>query len=406
MVSFCVDASLLGTDRHLVVSTEGYHWSILVPEATWHLSGNVKPESDWCLDTVLRLNSSKIDLQPPVRFSNAMALFQSGSSTVTLPPWQKVMPTAAHRAFVKGIIGQVAEVINKLPTDYYRNTWVPGNGAIRSLRPARIDEAMFQQLVAAKVGNVPIVKSFAPDYQGYAAPVTYDRFGTLTGRLTVKQGPGILTLKREYRNMLIPSDDGCIVSLDFAALEVRLLLYEAGKSCLDPDLYSMIARDIGQYDRKAVKGAVISELYGSSKHALGKVLGIEGRELDAFVKRIKSYFNTPELLKRIKTQFYETGHVINRYGRPVLIDDPLDHIFINYYAQSSGVDVTLLGFSQIVQRLAFEAPAVKPLYLLHDALILDVPSKHLDEVMSIKSVTVPGYVQSFPLKPERLSCTP
>ncbi len=405
MVSFCIDASLLGTDRHLVASSDGYKWCVTVPAGTWHLSGEIKPDSDWCLDTVLRLNNVRIDVTPPPKFSCAMSTFQSGSLFAPVP-WQKVMPTAAHRAFVKGIVDQMAVAINGLSTDYYRNTWVPGNGAIRALRPARIDEAMFQQLVAARVGNVPIVKSFAPDFQGYAAPIAYNRFGTLTGRLTVEQGPGILTLKREYRKMLVPSDDGCIVSLDFAALEVRVLLYEAGKSCLDPDLYRMIADDIGQYDRKAVKGAVISELYGSSKHALGKVLGIGGKELDAFVRRIKAYFNTPELLKRIKAQFYETGHVINRYGRPVLIDDPLDHVFINYYAQSTGVDVSLLGFSQIVNRLATDAPAVRPLYLLHDALILDVPKRHVDDVMSIRSVTVPGYVQSFPLKPERLSCTP
>lgn len=257
----------------------------------------------------------------------------------------------------------------------------------------------------AGVGNVKAVSTFVPDHAGFAAPVVYDRFGALTGRLTVTHGPSILTLKREYRDLLVSDTGGCIVSVDFAALEARVLLYEAGRRCDEPDLYGMIARDLG-YDRKAVKGAVISELYGSSKYALGKALGIEGRELNSFVRRVKAYFNTKELLSRIKAQFFETGRIINRYGRPVLIDDPMDHIFINYYAQSSGVDVTLLGFSLLVERLARECPGVRPLYLLHDALILDVPLKYLDEVMATRAVTVPGYVQAFPLKVERLSCTP
>jgi hypothetical protein len=400
VVPFCIDAAVLGTDRHLVCAESGYSWHVTVPAGTWHLSGQVKPDSDWCLDTALRLGGSSPDLSPPGRFVNAMALVMSGSSAPV--PWQRVMPAGAHRAFVRGIIDQVAVAMAKAPVDYYRGTWVPGNAVIRSLRPARVDAGRFQALVAAGVGNLATVQTFAPDFRGYAMPVTYDRFGTLTGRLTVTKGPNILTLKREYRDLLVPAGDGCIVSVDFAALEVRVLLYEAGRRCDEPDLYAMIAREIG-HDRKAVKGAVISELYGSSKFALGKVLGIEGRELNTFVKKVKAYFNTPALLKRIKAQFYETGRVINRYGRPVLIDEPQDHIFINYYAQSSGVDVTLLGFSQIVARLAEEAPGVRPLYLLHDALILDVPRRHLDQIMSVDHVFVPGYVQKFPIRAECVS---
>lgn len=401
VVCFCIDASLLGTDRHLVCAGSGYSWHLTVPNGTWHLSGRIKPDSDWCLDTAMRLGNAKLDLVPPVRFANSMAIVSSGSNPNLPVPWQKVMPARAHRAFVQGIVDQVAVAISKLPVDYYRGTWVPGNAVIRSLLPAKIDANRWQALVIAGVGNVKAVETFKPDARGHACPVTYDRFGSLTGRLTVTHGPSILTLKREHRDMIVPETDGYIVSIDFAALEARVLLYEAGRSCVEPDLYSMIARELG-YDRKAVKGAVISELYGSSKCALGKVLGIEGRELNAFVKKVKAYFNTSVLLKRIKSQFYETGYVINRYGRPVLIDDPLDHIFINYYAQSSGVDVTLLGFSLLVARLAKEAPGVRPLYLLHDALILDVPKQHLATVMALKSVVVPGYVQVFPVKTECL----
>lgn len=405
MVSFCIDAGVLGTEKHLLCSDGGFSWHVTVPGETWHLSGDIKPDSDWCLDSVVRLGGHELDLAVPGKFASAMAIVSSGSNPNRPLPWQMIMPARAHRAFVQGIIEQVAVAMAKSPTDYYRAAWVPGNAVIRSLRQARVDKERFQALVDAQVGNVKVVETFRPDFMGLAAPVTYDRFGTLTGRLTVTQGPSILTLKREYRDLLVPETDGCIVSIDFAALEVRVLLYESGRSCPDPDLYAMIAKDIGA-ERKAVKGAVISELYGSSKYALGKALGIEGKELNAFVRKVKSYFNTPALLKRIKQQFVETGRVINRYGRPVVIDEPLDHIFINYYAQSSGVDVTLLGFSQIVQKLAAEAPGVRPLYLLHDALILDVPARYLEQVMAVRSVVVPGYVQAFPLKVERLTCTP
>ncbi len=319
-----------------------------------------------------------------------------------------LMPARAHQAFVKGLVEGVTVAMDGLPVNYYRDTWVPGDRVIRSLQPARVDTAKWQALVDAKVGNVHVVETFKQDADGFARPITYDRFGTLTGRLTVASGPGIMTLKREYRDIIIPSTPGgCIVSIDFAALEARVLLYEAGRRCDEPDLYDMIAREMGgRVTRKAVKGAVISELYGSSKHALGAVLGIKGRELNDFVNQVKTYFNTAALLKRIKQQFVASGRIINRYGRPILVDEPLDHVMINYYAQSSGADVALLGFSQLINELAVDAPTVRPLYLLHDGLFLDVPHEHIERVLAIRSITVHGYVQKFYLKSERLACTP
>jgi len=400
----CVDSSLLGTKQHLVFTGTGFTWCRNVPKETWHLSGEIKRDSDWCLDTLFRLHSIVVDLLPPLKFVNAMKAVARDQIVV---PWQMIMPSTAHRAFTKNVIEKVVEAMSNLPTNYYRDTWVPGNTVLRSLQRARVDPQRVQSLIVEHVGNVSVVETFVGEDDGFASPVTYDRFGTLTGRLTVKHGPGILTLKREYRDIIVSSTPGgSVVSIDFAALEARVLLYENGRRCDDPDLYGMIARELG-YERNAVKGAVISELYGSSKAALGAALGIEGKDLVDFIKRVKTYFNTQLLLKRIKKQFIESGRIVNRYGRQIGVDDPLPHVFINYYAQSTGVDVTLMGFSKIVTMLAESCPGVRPLFVLHDALILDVPKVHIDEVYAIRSVTVPGYVQSYPLKVTKFaSCTP
>lgn len=407
MASFCVDAGVLGTDRHLVCSDTGFTWRMTVPDGVWHLTGTIKPQNDRCLDSLLRLAGVTVDLSPPVRFVNAATLVLSGSVLEGLsPPWSRMIPREAHRAFTKGIIDAVVVAMAQAPAGYFCDTWVPGNVVLRSLVPAKVDRARWQDLLDAGVGNARVVETFRPGADGFAGRTDYDRFGTLTGRLTVTGGPGILTLKREHRNILVPSTPGGrIVSIDFAALEARVLLYEAGRRCDDVDLYGSIAKELGGgITRKAVKGAVICELYGSSKAALGEALGIGGKELTDFVKRVRSYFNTAELLKRIKQQFVATGRIINRYGRPVSIDEPLSHIMINYYAQSTGADVALLGFSQVITRLVEQAPEVRALYLLHDGMFLDVPENRLEQVMAIDHVYVPGYVQKFFLKVE--ACTP
>lgn len=404
VVSYCIDSSLLGTENNLLCSEGTFTWVPTVPDDVYHLSGEVKPLHDRCLDTVFALNGISIDLSPPKRFVTAMQLVMSGSSVS--PPWQKVMPLTAHRAFMKHLVDSTVVAMAKADMTYYEGTWVPGNAVIRSLQPAKVNASMVSDLVASKVHNAYVIETFRPGKDGFAPRVSYDRFGTLTGRCTVSSGPSIQTLKKDYRNIIesVYGEKGRIVQLDFSSLEPRVLLYEAGRRCEDNDLYSSIASDLG-YDRKSVKGAVISELYGSSKFTLGKTLGIEGKELDSFVERVATYFNTGELLQRVKKQFFETGRMVNRYGRLINVDEPLDNVFINYYAQSSAADVALLGFSKIVSELATEAPRVRPLFLIYDALLLDVHEDDLAIVEKKTNVKVQGYVQRFPIKVETVSCT-
>ena len=402
--SFCIDSSVLGTEKHLLCKESAFAWLSSVPENTWHLSGNVKQDSDWCLDTVFKLAGISVETQPPAKFVNSIKKFVDDTEHI---PWRYLMPMSVHRAFMKNTIDNVTIAIDNLPMNYYRGCWVPGNSVIRALQPTKIDVVRWKAIIDSGPPTVGTVKTFHPNKNGFADKITYDRFGALTGRLTITSGPNIMTLKKEYRDVIAPSSrGGCIMCLDFAALEARVLLYEAGKRCEDHDLYGMIARELGNgISRKAAKAAVISELYGSSKDSLGKVLGMSGKELNTFIKQVKTYFNTAELLKRVKKQFVETGKIVNRYGRHVVIDEPLDHIMINYYAQSTGADVALLGFSKIVSELSINAPGVRPLFLLHDGLFLDVPAEYIETVSKIENVNVDGYVQKFILKAEKLNCT-
>lgn len=393
-----MDASLLGTERHLLCSDDGFSWRHFIPEETWHLSGKIKYANDWCLDSLLKLSKIELDTSPEKRFVKAMSIVSSGS----MVPWQLVMPSQNHKEYTKKIVEGVRGAMPKLCFDYFKGTWVHGNRVLRSLQRANVDRARYQSLVDEKVGNVSTVESFEPDQFNVADEVRYNRFGTLTGRLTVEKGPMILTLNRAYRDLISASPGGHIVSIDFSALEVRVLLYESGGSCDDEDIYESIARQIKR-ERKQVKGAVISELYGSSKKLLGKTLGMEGDELNAFVSEVKGYFDTKAIMVDKKTQFMNEGHVTNKYGRIVDVDNPQEHIFVNYFAQSTGCDVTMMGFAKIVSLLEKHAPNVRPLFMLHDAFILDVPNEDLDIVKRIKHVKVKGYEQKFPLKLEILS---
>jgi hypothetical protein len=393
----------LGTPSHLLCTSGTYRWVKDVPVPAWHLSGELKPGN--CLDTLLLLNGSSLEIEPPAQFVKVMETCMSGSGIT--PPWQKLMPKDSHHAFMRGIITQAEESLSSLDREYLEGPWMTGEAVLASLRPAHVDREIWKRLLADRVGNWRVVQTFQPNMLGQCKPVSYNRFGTRTGRLTSGAGPGILTLKRDYRNMLRSRhrEDGVIAYLDFCNLEARILLYESGGRCDDPDLYSYINREVfdGAMQREDIKGAVISELYGQSKWALGKRLGLTGKHLNHFIERVRMYFNTQKLLSRVKSQFVDEGYITNRYGRRVEIDEPLDRIFINSYTQSTGVDVTMLGFHQVIE--ATRRHRIDPIFLLHDAMLLDCHKDDLHHLRKINTVRIKGYVQSFPLSLELLGCT-
>lgn len=399
MESVCIDGVVLGTQKNLVIEDQTFTWSSSVPSGCWHLDGSIKDDSDRCLDTVFRLGHLDLSLLPPEQFVRQMSGLCSGPV-----PWHRVMPVWAHRAFIKRLVDDVVVAMAKAPLDYYRTAWVPGNRVYRSLHRASVDRDTWERIVAQGDGNVPAVMSFEPDSTGSSRSIAYDRLRTVTGRPVVVSGPQILTLKKEHRKMLrsVHGDRGSICMIDFAALEARVLLYEYGRRCDDVDLYGTMAKELG-YNRDDVKAAVLTELYGGGEHSLGTRLGISGNELRDFIRKVQVFFNTDELLARIKAQFIATGMIVNRYGRPIAVDEPLDHVFIAYYGQSTGVDVTMLGFDKVIEMLSVEAPRTRPVFVLFDALFIDVHEDDLPVVRSMTNVRVPGYVQRFHLRLEKIS---
>jgi DNA polymerase I-like protein with 3'-5' exonuclease and polymerase domains len=216
--------------------------------------------------------------------------------------------------------------------------------------------------------------------------------------LSVESGPSILTLKHEHRSIIAPSRvGGNIVMYDFHALEPSVLLYEAGKR-IDGDVYEHIAREVGGAPRAAVKQAVLARIYGQSREALREKLFGVIDDVDGFIEKVAAFFDVDKLLKRIKTQFLKSGRILNRYGRPIVVSDPLDRIFINYYAQSSAADVVMHGYKNVLDMMAIVAPNSNPIFLLHDALFVDCAPGELQKLQEISRIKVPGYVQKFTVR--------
>ena len=395
-VDLLLDASALGSKEHLLVSDDGFLKVARRPQGTWHYTGSLKQESELCWDTVIKLSSIPSP-SVPVRYVNMM---KSVAPSLEDVPWSHVLPQSVYRKYLNELVS-LRDRYDERSLRYYSSSWIKGNELLRKLRPARTDGSVIDDLLAGSVHNASVIETFRPRAGGYAPAPVYDRFGTVTGRLIVESGPNILLLKKEHKSVLRPSTaGGAIISLDFASLEARILLYESGGRCEGPDLYSDIAARLGGLPRSTVKAAILAELYGSSKNSLALTLGMTDSNLSNFIKMIGEIIDTRKLLSRLKSQFLAEGIITNKYGRRIEVARPQDNIFINYYAQSTGVDVALMGFNEILNRLGSDG--IRPLFVLHDALILDVREDRIGDVESIADVSVPGYEQRFPLKAEKL----
>ena len=214
-------------------------------------------------------------------------------------------------------------------------------------------------------------------------------------------------MKKEYRCVVDSQwgDDGKVVMIDFCQLEPSIMLYEAGNKRSSSDLYDSINIDLfnGQYERSDIKLALIASLYGQGEFMLMKNLGMKKDEVKEFTNRISQLFDKRNLTSRIKSVYSSTGHIINHHGRHLILEELTDHMFVNTYVQSTGVDVSLLGFSDLVNR--FDSKLCRPLFMIHDAVMLDCHSSIIDDVLNTTSVNVFGFNQQFAVKPEILSCT-
>ena len=238
------------------------------------------------------------------------------------------------------------------------------------------------------------LSSFNPT-SSYAKKVTYNRSSTMTGRLTVEKGPRILTLPARCRSILKSRfKSGLIMSIDFKSLEPRIArnLYEITKC---NDIYEEISKNLSFVaDRSVIKKAVICTLYGSRQKYLDNL----SRERSEEVFRVvNNYYNMSYILN-LASNIDSFGIRRNYFGRPIWnIKENRSHVIANNYIQSTAVDLTLNYFTDFVVDMCCDD--ILPIFLIHDALIIDVNTERLDD---IKEYIKKGYnhkeLGNFPLE--------
>lgn len=398
----CIDRSALGTPASLIINDDGtFEWG---NGSTCEVCLFDRESCDAPLEDLARIAGVKLDGLSVASASQARAFETLGVNSASVP-WFMAMSKEQFTDRIRMISQTVQDVFRDTLLGSYVKTYGQCRKFLRGLSRPTVDVSLLRQHVAecdSGLSVIKSIKSFTPEPDGLAPRVVYDQFSSATGRLTVEQGPSILTLPKSCKDMIKSTTGGSIYEVDFVSLEPRFVLHVMGKKP-PRDIYERIRQDVfgGDLTRKIVKTATISALYGSSAGLISELTGasVSARSV---VRRVKEYFSAEELGARLASEA-EQGTLHNHYGRPLIEmrRGESEAKLISYFVQSSCVDTALLGFSKLSD--SFKSLGARPIYVIHDAVLVDVPPGADSEFLELCSAGVDLSVGHFDLGVNKVS---
>ena len=399
-MEFVIGSDVIGSAADVCYKIESKEFSRADPKMNWVYTA--KNSDLLCINELFRLNKIKINTEPPQKYRNALRSIGISSTGI---PWRYVMPLDSYKSYCYRVASDISKHFEKLDKDYYADTFKPSGGVLKHLKRACIDKKKYLEHARSEASPaaLSVLESFEPLDDGLCKPVQYDRYSSKTGRLTVKSGPNIMILKKGYRDILKSSfKNGKIIQLDYSSFEARLALGLAGKKTNLNDVYTYISDALfgGTLKRDSCKTMVLGVLFGMGTEAMANLAGIDRGAAKSAKKKIKDYFNFNKTVQPLIESAESNGSIHNFYGRKIMADSLLPGKLFNLLVQSTGVDASLLGFSSFIQAALERQVEVRPLFVLHDALILDCPEssiQQIDEAIACAE-KIKGFEINFPIK--------
>ena len=384
-----VAKEFLGTDNHIIYDGSTYAWVSKQPKDAWTYGSK---SSDLDIGFIAKTVPDFSD--PFLNSSYANSFVQVGDRDAKIP-WCKVMPRHAFVESLQDLLDQLWFVITDDSNSYYREHLSSYYDILRQLGSPIIDKPVAIDIIKdERIGVASEISKFLPRTGGSAPRTVYSLTGSLTGRATVVSGPNILTLKKQNRKIFKSRyKDGKIIQIDISSLEPRIALSIFGREAPD-DIYSFICDELfgGKLERKHAKIAILSCIYGASKWTLSEKLP-DSVDTSKVMSEIKRYFGIEKLSRSLRKES-ESGFIRNVFGRK--IESSKSHV--NHYLQSSGVDVSFKIFRQVLDDMRGTGEDFTPLYVIHDAIVLDVSPGGYESarLVASKKFKVEGLSCSFP----------
>jgi hypothetical protein len=387
----------IGTENHMIISAGLIRWTHEISDRSYFVVGSPgRPDS---LEPLLRLYDIDIPDFVPERFRKS---FINISKPETVIPWRYILPKKVFKTNFKKYIEELSKIEKLFLESEYPKFFINSNELFNSLYKSKVDTTLLKKLL--KNNDSYALRNILSGSVGSFLDIPlYDRVSTKTGRLTIKKGPQILTLKKEFRSVFTPMKPASsLYEIDFVSCEPRVALNIA-KVHANSDVYlSFIESSNIDISRDTAKIAVLCSLYGAGNHRLEQLLRKDTSEVTAtyLLRAVSKYFDLPNLKQTLRHQA-KSGMIQNYFGRPIDVDSGRESILVNNYLQSTASDVAIAGFNEFTKLFAGKC---KALFVIHDALVIDVPSEYLGEITRYVNTgyNVPG-LGNFPLKIKEFS---
>ena len=249
------------------------------------------------------------------------------------------------------------------------------------------------------------IKAFAPTDKGFAPKTSYSMTGTVTGRLSVSGGPQILTLNSTARKIFKSRyNNGSILQIDLVAAEPNIALKLSGRNhkVKGGDVYSFLSQEVfnSNVSRDICKLITLSVLYGQSSKNLEKRLP---KDMSAarVIRSTRDFFDVDNLERMLRKKVL-SSNLRNIFGRPINLRLEETRLCLNYYLQSSAAELSILLFSEWLKD---HQENVVPLYVIHDALIVDCSQSVTKSLLSKEVISLRLGDWSFEAKISKLSDT-
>ncbi len=388
---FCIHSSTIGSNQHLLFDKK-INWVDDIPEDAWTVhSKSISSNRD--LMKAFELAGHSINTDPPKQHIKTITSLSNLDFEKVL--WKFCMRKKQWDSWVGDIVKNISEALDDIDISYYQNYFILEKELLDNLNKIKPNlELIYKYKKQEKHMSVlSCLGTFLPQSDGLCKKIVYNQSSSVSGRLTIKSGPNILTLRKDLRKIITSSyEGGKVYQLDYVSLEPRLALEFSGKD-VPEDVYDDINENIfqGEQSRDTIKLFVLASLFGAAPKRLSKQiytsLGIDMSLGDCrtYLPAVKKYFGIAAKIKSLEFECLNFDNkILNHYGRIINVPDPKGYKIYNHYIQSSAVTVALLGFYQIYKYIQENNLKIKIIAILHDAAFLDFHPDELHRIEDLK----------------------
>lgn len=307
------------------------------------------------LDDFFALFDKKFSLMPAEYLEICKTLGIAGPERV------RVAPASVLKKEASLITADMDSIFSDENNVKYLKNYVKMRTFLDTMHSAALDEAALEDLIASQkhIGVKSNLQSFKNP-----VPVRYSMSSSSTGRLSVKEGPKILTSPNEVKSVFRSRyENGSLLQIDLSCAEPNFALFAASRPTIR-DVYSFCANEVlqGKVDRSAAKLVLLSAIYGQSTKNLSANIPA-GINAASVAKSVKSFLSVPELQSGLE-KAWASGTLRNHLGRP--LKSSKQRVLVSHYLQSSIAEASILMFDKFCS-----THDVTPIFVIHDALIVD-----------------------------------